>query len=130
MHTLIPGIKLPARVESIVNALFPTRPPREGCTVQSLLAQVPDGLFTEGEIKAEASALPNRKAPGPDNISNLILNATDPKCFQRLYNRCLIEKRFPMSWKIGKLFLIPKLEKPLESPSAYRPICLLHCCGK
>uniref|UniRef100_A0A2S2P3N9 Putative RNA-directed DNA polymerase n=1 Tax=Schizaphis graminum TaxID=13262 RepID=A0A2S2P3N9_SCHGA len=42
----------------------------------------------------------------------------------------LRRRLLPPSWKIGKLVLIPNPGKPLDSPSAYRPICLLDGCGK
>jgi hypothetical protein len=53
-----------------------------------------------------------------------------PESFARTYNKCYAEGCFPSNWKIGKLVLIPKPGKPLDSPSAYRPICLLDGCGK
>lgn len=37
---------------------------------------------------------------------------------------------FPEKWKIAKLVLLRKREKPLEQTSAYRPFCLLNTVGK
>lgn len=55
---------------------------------------------------------------------------TSPESFAHAFNRCFAEGCFPPNWKRGKLVLIPKPGKPLDSPSAYRPICLLDGCGK
>lgn len=132
-HSPATGIELPGRIENIVNALFPTRPARRNITEPIPDAPTLDLLVSEGEIIEAAISLPNHKAPGPDNIPNEIIKvavATDPKRFQQLFNKCLTEKRFPSPWKSGKLVLIPKLGKPPDSPSAYRPICLMDGCGK
>ena len=39
-------------------------------------------------------------------------------------------ERFPERWKVAKLTLIQKPERPPDSPSAFRPICLLDEAGK
>jgi len=49
---------------------------------------------------------------------------------RHLYNRCLKEGCFPSEWKMANLVLIPKGGKPGDSPSSYRPICLLDEAGK
>jgi len=128
----IPGIELPGRLRDIVNGLFPTIPPRENAnTAKNPANQEP--LCTAAEVASAAGALPNNKAPGPDGITNEMLkiavNAC-PESFAHIYNGCFAEGCFPSSWKSGKLVLIQKPGKPLESPSAYRPICLLDGCGK
>jgi len=50
--------------------------------------------------------------------------------FRNLFNSCLIESEFPTEWKVLKLVLIHKGDKPLENTSSYRPISLLNTIGK
>ncbi|KAG5325080.1 PO11 protein, partial [Pseudoatta argentina] len=49
---------------------------------------------------------------------------------RRLFTSCLRDGIFPRSWKTARLVLLRKESKPAESPSAYRPICLLDDAGK
>lgn len=49
---------------------------------------------------------------------------------KRLFTNCLRTGQFPEKWKIGKLVLLRKAGRLAESPSAYRPICLLDEAGK
>lgn len=126
----IPGIELPGRLEWIVDALFPLSPALPRTPAVNDCVATP---FSLGEIVSAAKGLPNRKAPGPDGISNELVKAavlSNPKRFHTTFNKCLTEGSFPAPWKIGKLVLLRKLGKPLDSPSAYRPICLLDGCGK
>ncbi|KAE9522341.1 hypothetical protein AGLY_017253 [Aphis glycines] len=119
----IPGIDQPGRLESIVNSLFSTMPPRQ----TTLMLGIVEILVTKSEIEAAARSMCNRKAPGPDCISNELLKAavsSNPNAFKRIFSRCMSEGRFPAIWKRRKLVLVPKLGRPLENPSSYRPICL------
>jgi len=128
----IPGIELPGRLEGIVNGLFPTATLR-GTEITPRTGTDNEPLCTAAAVMSVARSLPNNKAPGPDGISNEMLKvAVDvcPESFAQAYNNCYAEDCFPSSWKTGKLVLIPKPGKPLDSPSAYRPICLLDGCGK
>jgi Reverse transcriptase (RNA-dependent DNA polymerase). len=47
-----------------------------------------------------------------------------------LLTECLRIGAFPDGWKTGRLVLIRKDGRPVESPSAYRPLCLLDEAGK
>lgn len=128
----IPGIQLPGRVDSITDALFPTVP----CPSRPVAIPVSEEspiLFSAEELTTAARSLPNRKAPGPDGLSNEIIKAAvsaNPSRFLRTFNTCLASGKFPDRWKLGKLVLLLKPGKPLDNPSAYRPICLLDGCGK
>ncbi|XP_032690658.1 uncharacterized protein LOC116853631, partial [Odontomachus brunneus] len=69
-----------------------------------------------------------RKAPGPDGVSGrawaLVLADVGAR-LRRLFTGCLRTGTFPSWWKRAGLILIPKVGRPLDAPSAYRPICLL-----
>jgi len=125
------GIELPGRLESIVNGLFPTGEPfvRDLMTTETVYTTP----FSLGEIETAAKSLPNKKAPGPDEIPNEVIKvavACFPQRFSEVYNECWSKGRFPATWKTGRLVLLNKPGRPLDSPSAYRPICLLDGCGK
>jgi len=132
-HKQIPGIELPGRLENMVSALFPlVQAHRSDDVTPSFGGDSPD-LFSVDEIVAAAKTMPNNKAPGPDEICYEILKVVvyyDPQRFYRVFNNCLRDGQFPRRWKKGKLVLMRKPGKPLDSPSAYRPICLLDGCGK
>lgn len=129
----IPGIELPGRLEAIVDTLFPDgQAPVHtiGSPDMDVDVQAP---FTISEITAAARSLPNGKAPGPDGIPNEVIKvatSVDPQRFQSAFNLCISEGKFPKIWKKGRLVLLQKPGKPLDNPSAYRPICLLDGCGK
>jgi len=40
------------------------------------------------------------------------------------FSLCLRESRFPSAWKIARLVLLKKRDKPENQPSSFRPICL------
>lgn len=128
----IPGLQLPGRLMGIINALFPTVP-RQPLPARPTTAEELEAPFSIAELTSAASSLPNGKAPGPDGIRNEVIKAAisfDPARFQRAFNVCLTSGTFPERWKKGKLVLAQKPGKPLNTPSAYRPICLLDGCGK
>ncbi|CAI6373747.1 unnamed protein product [Macrosiphum euphorbiae] len=76
----------------------------------------------------------SRKAPGLDGITAQILRKAWPIIgheITRLFERCIIEATFPVSWKEAELVIIPKPGKEdLASPKPFRPISLLPVLGK
>lgn len=52
------------------------------------------------------------------------------RCWASCFNACLKEGRFPAEWKVARLVLLKKGNKPEGLPSSYRPICLLDEAGK
>ena len=72
-------------------------------------------------------------APGPDGIPGKVLAVALSVLGNNLmdvYNKCLSEGIFPNCWKNSRLVLLPKPRKDLNTPTAYRPICLLNEAGK
>lgn len=49
---------------------------------------------------------------------------------RHIYTECFRMGIFPREWKEAHVVLLPKQGKPKNSPSAYRPICLLDEAGK
>ena len=47
-----------------------------------------------------------------------------------MFDRCLQTGQFPSQWKEARLVLLPKVGRPADEPSAYRPICLIDEIGK
>jgi len=50
--------------------------------------------------------------------------------FKNIFNTCLNYSFFMQSWKVAKLVLLSKGEKPQDNPSYYRPIYLLNTVNK
>ncbi|KAF0752411.1 Uncharacterized protein FWK35_00021153 [Aphis craccivora] len=54
-----------------------------------------------------------------------------PHSVLQVYNNCLKALHFPQQWESVKLVLLHKGgDKPVDSPSSFRPICLLKSQGK
>lgn len=85
------------------------------------------------EIEQAISDLKINKAPGPEELSSdmvkLFFNS-NKQVFMDLLNKIWISKKFPDSWKIANVALIPKEGKDLKLRDSYRPICLLPIWGK
>lgn len=77
-------------------------------------------MTNPNEILRTIKTLPNCKASGPDEISNVLLKNL-PK-IQLSY--------FPSSSKHAKIIPIPKPGKDHTSPTSYRPISLLNTLSK
>lgn len=90
--------------------------------------------FTPKEIKNMISKKLNpKKAPGHDHISARILQELPRKglvMLTYLYNAALRLRYVPKQWKLAKIIMIPKPDKPLEEPGSYRPISLLTTMSK
>lgn len=89
---------------------------------------------TAEELAREIKRLRAKKtAPGPDGIPARALALATVELREsvlKLFNKCLESGRFPNIWKEARLVHLPKEGKPEDSPSAYRPICLLDEAGK
>jgi hypothetical protein len=80
------------------------------------------------EIKATVKKLKNKKAPGHDNIQNILIKRAPHVLFEYLcliFNGCLKIGYFPDSWKKSIVIPVPKPTKEISNPSSYRPISLL-----
>lgn len=87
----------------------------------------------ESELKNLMKKVKNKKSPGYDGIGNGVLKYLIKKnlaYFVALFNLLLSSLVYPKSWKIGKLILLPKPGKKLNSASSLRPITLLPGLGK
>lgn len=118
-------------METIVDTLFPTHELRADQPVEATVD--PALLFTQDEMKSAASTLKNNKAPGPDGTPSEVLKiiaAERPHVLLNMYNACLTEGVFPEIWKRQRLVLISKGKGNPDTPSAYRPLCMLDTAGK
>lgn len=85
------------------------------------------------EINEVIKNLPNKKAPGKDEIKNKCLKTmprTTRNTLVNLANAILKQKYFPETWKTARLIMIRKAGKPATDPSSYRPISLLSSVSK
>lgn len=47
-----------------------------------------------------------------------------------VYNKCIEQASFPKEWKVARLVLVRKGNKPLDNPSSYRQLCMMNTVGK
>ncbi|KAL0803257.1 hypothetical protein ABMA28_017258 [Loxostege sticticalis] len=127
----------PDLLENILDALFPVRtdytPPVLFQTEGINSEEAPE--VSEGELGAAILRLQAKNtSPGPDGLPGkawvLALKNGLEHRFRSLLTACLKEGYFPQKWKTGKLVLLRKEGRPVDSPSAYRPIVLLNEAAK
>jgi hypothetical protein len=90
-------------------------------------------LFTVEELRNAANCLSNGKSPGPDGIpieALKVITRSNPEVLLNMYNHCLKEGVFPKVWKKQRLVLISKKKGDPNSPTSYRPLCMLDTAGK
>lgn len=116
-------------VEEVVNHLFPVHEPvRFICDRTVIFSN-----FRLEELSKASDRLKVKKAPGPGNIPPEIIKEVvknKPDYVLDVYNSLASRSMFPMEWKQATLMLLRKGDKPVESPSSYRPLCLLDVEGK
>ena len=119
------------RSRAIAKALFPNSNDKWDRGAPTDQRGVP--LFNFEELRKAGSQLKVGKPPGPDGLTSSAVKTIVeevPCILLRMFNDLLKIQRFPTDWKIARVVLIPKLRKPIECASTYRPICLLNCLGK
>jgi hypothetical protein len=90
---------------------------------------------TQEELFAATKRMASRGdvTPGPNGIPGRVwaesMKSLAPR-LQSLFTRCLREGVYPRAWRTARLMLLSKEGRPLNSPSAYRLICLLDEVGK
>jgi hypothetical protein len=82
------------------------------------------------EIKDKLKCMSN-SAPGKDRVEYRHLKLVDPNCsiLGLIFNKCLEEKKIPLSWKQSTTILIYK-KGSSDDPSNFRPIALMLCIYK
>ena len=97
------------------------------------LPQSPLPYVTPRDIARIISSLTNKKAPGPDNITPLMLKHADFKAtvtLTAILNACLRLQTFPDAWKTADVILFRKKHSSGTDPKNYRPISLLSIPSK
>lgn len=85
------------------------------------------------ELATIIKYLPPLKAPGKDNIQNIILKNFGKKAivqFTYIINAIFRLSHFPQNWKTAYVIPIQKPGKPADKPDSYRPISLLPTMAK
>jgi len=94
---------------------------------------LPSKPISSSEIVCLIKKLPAHKAPGHDLITNKVLKNLSKKCilsFAHIFNSMLRLSYFPSIWKLPVVILIPKVGKPKNLASSYRPISFLPILAK
>ena len=127
----------PALPENVIGTLFPRR---DDNYVSSPVPPPPSTTWTEDlgvteeELLEAAKRMASRDvAPCSDGIPGRVwaesIDTLAPR-LRHLFTRCLKEGAYPRTWRTARLVLLRKEGRPPDSPSAYRPICLLNEVGK
>lgn len=129
------------KVNQIINCLFPRKQEGDDSNDDQGIDIIEDNqLKTKickvslDELRGVINDLPSaEKAPGPDGITGFLwmkaLPITGPAIVD-IFTKCLSLGIFPDRWKLARLVLISKPDKPIGDPSAYRPLCMLDEIGK
>lgn len=89
-------------------------------------------LLTMSELQTELLKLKGT-SPGPDNISNTMLQHLPHSALQHLlavYNLIWTTHTFPDGWREAIVVPVPKPNKNSAQPTGYRPISLTSCLSK
>lgn len=90
-------------------------------------------LLDTAELTEVIGSLRPFKAPGNDNMPNILLKQLSPGAIGaicNIYNACLSLNYWPASFKLAKITPIPKPGKDKGHAENYRPISLLNNLGK
>ena len=89
--------------------------------------------LTLRELEEVLKKMKEKKAPGPDGITNEMLKHLSPgakRTLLRIYNQSWSTGTVPTIWKEAVIRPIPNKGKEKRDPSSYHPISLLSCVGK
>ncbi|KAH7932688.1 hypothetical protein HPB49_000978 [Dermacentor silvarum] len=107
---------------------------RVRCVVDAPYPRTADDFpFTLTEVEHAVSLGNPRAAPGLDGLTAAFIRnlfRLKPQFFLRIFNAALTLGHFPSCWKAGRIIFITKPGRPLDQPSAYRPIVMNSLFGK
>ena len=89
--------------------------------------------FSLAEFHAAASNLSSSSATGPDKVAYPMLKhlpCSGMDFVLYIFNLSWSSHSFPSIWKTSSIIPIHKMEKPLDSPTSFRPISLISCVSK
>lgn len=120
----------PTTLENVLDNLFPKHFTREKIQFD----HVKDCTdFSAEELKKAVENLKIDKIPGPDGISEKVLQLVvkhNPNLLLKAYNACLKTGVFPLQWRTAYLVLFDKGKGDPGLPSSYRPVCFFDAASK
>lgn len=90
-------------------------------------------MFSPLEVVMAAKELAVKKSPGPDGIPAEIVKklvVESAYSFADLFNKVVLDEEVPAQWKETRVVLVKKPNRDGNTPSDYRPICLLNGLAK
>jgi len=122
------------KCEAFLEAMYPP-PPEIQINEESLSDEsIQWPRVIEGETKHAINSSAPRKAPGPDDMSFVIVQRaykSVPEIFNLVYSNLIESDYHSKIWREGTEIILKKSNKPDYSISkAYRIITLLNCLGK
>jgi len=123
----------PPMRERILESLFPTDggeiAPWEEPPLDTMGGWRDEWRVLDEELRNAVKRMKAKnKAPGPSGVPGRAWAASGVVLaghIRQLFDDCLSGGIFPQPWRRAKLVLLRKENKPADSPSGYRPICLL-----
>ena len=123
-------------INNILTNIFP-----DDTSNQHLIEATPNNILDDEQlvitpelINTLVNTSNNKKAPGPDYITNRMLKQIREiisPTLATLFNKCITIGHFPSCWKNATLIIFPKPNKTdYNNPKNYRPISLLSNIGK
>lgn len=125
-HSLTQNIRQPNTIDKTVRKCLNELDRKLIRNIENNLVQIEEVIFFIKKLK-------NSKAPGFDELPNILLKHLPVNALQNLtdiYNACLSIGYFPDFFKKAKTIAIPKPNKDPRRPSSYRPISLLNAMDK
>src|SRR6218665_427051 len=115
------------QASSLIDSLFPQ-------TNERILPSPPNfndpnyEPVDDPDIQIAIKSTSNKKAPGPDHISNRMIKLAAPvliPILKIIFNKCLFYGYFPSEWTKGTAIILPKPNKHnYDDAKSYRPIVL------
>ena len=104
--------------------------------MQKVSTEVHDAMQTDltiNELKKAIKQLKKKKSPGPDNITNEMLQHLGDTALHKLldiFNLSWKQGQVPQCWKEARMIPVLKKGKNKIKPDSYRPISLTSCVCK
>lgn len=119
--------------EEFADAFVNSRPGIHPCALPATSPSVMDAPFTLRELQTALRSLRRRCAPGPDGITNQMLQnlpLEHRKMLLTYLNRVWESGDVPPSWKVACVVPLLKASKEMTDAASYRPVSLTSCVAK
>lgn len=85
------------------------------------------------EVRKIARRMSTKQAPGPDGITSAAakeMGLKTARWLAHIFSSCCKHGYWPITWKIGRLVLLPKGKTKSVAERAFRPLSIISCVAK